>query len=474
MWLKIAPLTNEIDQRFIIPDRLQPTGAGCTAGQPVTANCVDDTTQGIWGHGRVAYSDFSTYQPYVYVIPGLVMVNASNPREAFLLGRLTFLVVAALLIVAGCFLAMLVGPGLGGLVGILTCLTPMVVFTSAMVSSSSTEIASGIAVFGAVLHLAYGGSRPRLAWTVLGIGGALLGCTRSLGPGWVIMAILFGTVLVGWRRALEIFREAKPRSMIAAGGLILGVAAGLTWQLLVQPRPPFSLKTLGLAFVHGFQQIPTVLVQEVGVFGWLDTAQPGLSYVIWGGLFVGLVTIALFLGSRREKWTLGLLIGANVLLVPVFNAFFAAPVNSGVQGRWLLPGAVAMPLLSGVIVGRNLRPNTVSARKVAIGTATAVGAVQFVALFQNGRRYAVGPSGPLWFFRSSLWNPQLGWMFWFIVAALSCAAIVVASGMMAWRDLPSGINTSPLNERDLPLRAPTSDSMMPSQLGADIRAEINT
>ncbi len=437
IWLKAAPLANVIEQAFKIPYRLQPSGAGCTAGTTVTANCLDHPALGKWGHSSIAYSDFSTYQPFVYVIPGLVMASARDPGQAFLVGRLTFLLFAISLIAAGCFLTMSIAPGIGVLVGVLTCLSPMVVFTSAMVSSSSTEIGSGVAVFGAILHLVYGGSRPRLAWTVLGIGGAILGCTRSLGPGWVVLAFLFAVVLVGWRSVLAIVREGAQRAIAAAVAVALGVGAGLIWQVLVQPRPPFTLKSVGLAFVHGFQLVPAVLIQEIGVFGWLDTSQPGLSYIVWGGLFVALVTMAMFFGSRKERWALGLLIGANVMLVPVFYAFFSASVGGGVQGRWLLPMAVAIPLLSGVVIGRNFRPSPTSTRKITLSVAGAVGAVQFLALYQNGRRYAVGPSGPLLFFRSSLWNPRLGWIFWLMVAALSCAAIVIGSGMIVWRDRSS-------------------------------------
>jgi len=449
-WLKVAPLTDVIDQAFTIPHRLQPSGAGCTAGRPITANCLDDPAHGKWGHGSIAYSDFSTYQPFVYVIPGLVMVNASSPTEAFLLGRFTFLAIAVLLIVAGAFLTISVGPGLGGLVGLLICLSPMVVFTSATVSSSSTEIASGVAMFGAIFHLAYSGPRRRLAWCVLGFGGAILGCTRSLGPGWVVIALLIGVVLVGWRSALTVVRRRTPRSIAAGAAIVLGCAAGLIWQLLVQPRPPFTFKTLGLAFVHGFQQIPTVLLQEVGVFGWLDTSQPGMNYVIWGGLFVALATIALLLGSRRERWALGLLIGANILFVPVFNAFFAAPVKSGVQGRWLLPMAVAIPLLSGVVIARNSQPSLVSSRKMALSVSVVVVGVQFLALYQNARRYAVGPSGPLLFFRSSLWNPQLGWVFWLIIVALSCATIVIGSAIIISGTRTTGVIVSSLGDNGPP------------------------
>jgi len=86
----------------------------------------------------------------------------------------------------------------------------------------------------------------------------------------------------------------------------------------------------------------------------------------------------------------------------------------------------------------------------------------------------VGPSGPLWFFRSSMWSPQLGWAFWLIMAALCCTVIVVASGMIVWREWPLEIGMSSPDRRDLSLLAPAPDSLPRSQPQGEVRADINT
>ena len=231
----------------------------------------------------------------------------------------------------------------------------------------------------------------------------------------------------------------------------MGCGACLTWQLLVQPRPPFSFKAEGLAFIHGFQQIPTVLEQEIGVFGWLDTTQPGLSYLIWGGLFAGLAVMALFLGSRGKAGPLAFSLAPISCLFPfpIHCLLRLKPRESKGGGSCRWPWRCRC--FRGVIVGRNLRPNSESTRRIALAIAAAVGAVQFLALYQNGRRYAVGPSGPLLFFRSSLWNPPLGWIVWLVVIASSCFAILIASEMIALTGPRSSVcKVSSPNEEPIP------------------------
>ena len=63
-------------QSVSYPPSCNRIGLVCTAGAPVTANCLDNPASGKWGHGSTAYTDFSTYQPFVYVIPGVAMINA--------------------------------------------------------------------------------------------------------------------------------------------------------------------------------------------------------------------------------------------------------------------------------------------------------------------------------------------------------------------------------------------------------------
>jgi len=44
----------------------------------------------------------------------------------------------------------------------------------------------------------------------------------------------------------------------------------------------------------------------------------------------------------------------------------------------------------------------------------AVPALQFVALYLNSRRYAVGTKGPVWFLSDAQWQPLLGWVPWLV------------------------------------------------------------
>ena len=237
-WLKIDPIIPKLTRRFSIPPRLQPNGAGCTAASPVPAVCVDSPTGGTWGKGSTAYSYLGTYQPFVYVLPGLVMRSAADPEQAFLLGRLTLAFIALLLIGTAVWLVLSVGCGLAGLLGVLVSLSPMVLFAVASLSSSSTEIAGGVAVSGAVIHLAYKGRLPRLAWSAFGVGSVFLVCSRTLGPLWMVMAILLGIGLVGWRSALVIVRRSMNWFASAAVLVLFGVGAGFSWQMQFSPVHP--------------------------------------------------------------------------------------------------------------------------------------------------------------------------------------------------------------------------------------------
>jgi Predicted membrane protein (DUF2142) len=431
--LNQLPLATRLTRRVTIPADLEPDNAGCTAFNPAPATCayLPGAPGAQWGHGPTAYTYLGTYQPFVYVLPGIAMHAATTPLRAFLIGRLTFGAIALVLIAAGGFLCFEIAPRRSVLVGLLAGLTPMVVFTSVTVSASSTEIAAGVAVFGAVLHLAYGGTRKRLAWMTLALGGATLAVSRTLGPLWVVIILLAGVGVMGWRPVWHMVRQNKRWCVPTATVLTLACAAGLAWQIAIQPRPALSLHALGLAFLHGFDGISTVLQQEIGVFGWLDTNQVGPSYVIWGAIVWSLVTLALFTGSRRERWTLGLLVAANLLLTPILYAVIAAPAGGGVQGRWLLPVAAGVPLLAGVVIARNARITDRATHLLTLGVVATIAVVQFLAFYQDGRRYAVGPTGALLYFRNSLWSPPGGWVLWLGLALVSCVGIVAAAALIA-------------------------------------------
>ncbi len=421
----------QLTRRVTIPAQLQPDKSGCTAFTQKPATCVaaSATVNSKWGNGSTAYTYLGTYQPFVYVLPGLAMHLAATPFQAYVIGRLAFGAMALLLIGLGALLCFEIAPRRAMLVGILASLTPMVVFTSATMSASSSEVAGGVAVSGAVLHLAYQGSRRRLAWGTLAVGGAVLASSRALGPAWIAIFALVTLSLIGWRRAWSTARRNPRWSVPAVAVLVVACAASLGWQFAFQPRPVLDLHTMALGFIHSFDTVPGILQEEVGIFGWLDTAQVGPSYIIWGGLVWSLLTLAMFLGSTRERWTLGWLVALNLLLTPLVYPTVAAPAGVGVQGRWLLPVAVSVPMLAGVIVARRTSI-TRAANLAVLGAASAVALVQFLAFYQNSRRYAVGSTGALLFFQKSQWTAPGGWIVWLALALVSCAGLVAAALLM--------------------------------------------
>jgi Predicted membrane protein (DUF2142) len=440
--LDTLPLVHQLTRRVTIPANLEPDTAGCTAGTPdVAATCINvspATTDTRWGTGTVAYTYLGTYQPFVYAVPGLAMRTAATALGAFIIGRLAFGAIALALIALGAFLCLEIGSRRLVLVGVLAAVTPMVVFTSATISAGSSEIAAGVAVTGAVLHLGYGGRRKRLAWAALAIGGAVLAVSRTLGPLWIVMLVGAGIGVAGWRPALATFRRNLRWAIPVTAVVGAACLASLAWQLIVQPRPPLHLSEMGLQFVHAFNTIPTVIQEEIGVFGWLDTEQAYPSTLLWEGLIWSMVTLALWVGSRRERWTLGSLVVANLVLTPILYPVIGAPAGVVVQGRWLLPVAVSVPLLAGVVCARHLRLSSRAARWLPAGLAAVVAGVQFLALYQNDRRYAVGSNGPLLFFRQNLWSPLGGWGLWLSVTLVSCLAIAAGSALLG-REGPSDV-----------------------------------
>jgi hypothetical protein len=107
-----------------------------------------------------------------------------------------------------------------------------------------------------------------------------------------------------------------------------------------------------------------------------------------------------------------------------------------VQGRHVLPVTIIVPLLSAVLIGR--RPLASPGWYAWAGLSiTSFAVFQFLALYLNGRHYAVGPKAPVLFFTAAFWSPPLGWKAW-IPMALVGAALCAASAALLWRSKQAG------------------------------------
>jgi hypothetical protein len=415
-----------------VPGELSPEGYTCFAFQPeVTADCQPD--------GPVATTEtvesptpIGAYPPFAYPLMGLAARLADSPDGAFLLARLVALVTASAAVFVGAwFLVREIGRW--ALLGAFVALSPMAVFAAASVTTSGLEIAAGFAV-GAIATVCIRDPaavlRSRTHYTLAGVGTALA-LSRQMGA--VALAVLLAiTVACCWRQALQALREHRASFIVLAATLGSSVVAVALWERAydhpTDTGSPLDLSALD-PFVNSGQEL---ILSSIGRFGWLDTPLPIWAWTAWLAVGVVLCGMALVLGDIRQRLALaaGLVAVIGVTFASYSSVFF--PVGAGSQGRHMLPLLAFCPTFAGVVVVERLRSVGLgdAARSLFVGVAGVVGLVQFVSLWTNGRRYAVGLSGSLWFLDDARWTPAGGWAPWLALAAVGAAglaALVLAS-----------------------------------------------
>ena len=368
-----------------------------------------------------------TYEPYSYAPAGFLMRLGHTRWSAWMLGRIGFALVSlGLLALAVVALWNDVVPPLA-LWGLFLAVTPTVVWLSGSVNPSAAEITAAICFTSGLLAITRPSPRRRGSWAALIAGGLVLATTRALGP-YFVAAIGLLVLVARGRRVLEAVRREPRLSVAAAGVVAAGVALNFWWEKRYQP----GLHVTPSALSHWkWERLPSIGREMVGVFGWLEWHMPNPVFYLWGALFLVLLAAALW----RGRWTERLAIVAGVVLtiVVTLSLHSILPVQTGydVYGRYVLPLAVAVPLLASDVVvrrgrGRARRPLLV----IATASAVVVLAIQAFAWFVNARRFAEGTSGPRWFVPHAQWIPSGGWIVWITVAMLGVAILATAATML--------------------------------------------
>jgi len=308
------------------------------------------------------------------------------------------------------------------LVGLLVAATPMTFFLGSVVNPSGLEIASATCLWCAGLVLAlerYGDPPPGLVAVVAVSAGTLL-LSRALSPLWVGAIVLILALLSGWQGVRSIAQARSMRWSLVPLGLLAVFAIG--WIVVAHALDllPVGAKSheTGIPLAASILGNTGPWIQQmIGVFGWLDTLSPLLTYLVWyavTGLFV-----LLALGSARVRHAGALaLLAAVVIFVPVAISYGQAH-RLGViwQARYIMPMAVGVPLLAVALVERSDALRRVRTR-VATMVCAALAVATFAAFAEALRRYATGVNGPINYLNGS-WQPPFG------ATALTVAALVV-------------------------------------------------
>jgi Predicted membrane protein (DUF2142) len=383
-------------------------------------------------------SSVGSYPPYIYVPAGLVMRAASSTTAALLLGRLTFALIAALLIMGALLVALRARPGPLTVAFVLLCVGPTAVLVMSAVNSSGPESAAGIAWWIALLA-ASEPEPPRSAWWLALAAGLVCGIARSTGPVWMTLITVIVVVYRGPRVSWRAFRSG---GTVAIASLVVCVLAGvatLGWQVGVQPAYQSSLApTLSSASAS---MIGDIFSRAIATFGWGEAAPAPLLAQVWGLLVAATLALGVGAALTRRAWReIAALVTICVTVVVVIAGFLAFGSHAGViQGRWFLAPLAGIPILSGWMAStpsealRSLRRVRLMSGVVVIGTAACLA----VFWWLNEYRYAVD-GGSLLFLGHTQWQPPLGWAPWLVCAVLGLVLVLVA-GLSGGSDAPSAV-----------------------------------
>jgi hypothetical protein len=376
-----------------------------------------------------------TYQPFMYLLPGLATRLAGDPVVALLLARLvTALICLALLATAAWLLATPTRGGLA-LVGLLLAVTPLVVFLTSVVSASGFEICAGICVFAAVLRIARSEPPPRPVFVALTVAGIILALSRPLGVIWLGLELALLLLLVGPDRLVRLIRTGGPASWLAAGSLLAAAGLGVGWELTIEPHHHTTMAELLYYLPRAIDLLPLDLKQAVGIFGWLDTWMPGGAYVLWVTALGLMLVGAIMLGTRRQRLILGLLTLATLGVALGIGAAIIMPIGDApLQARYFLAFAITVPLYAGEVIALNAgRLRWVKPAYLVGGAAALAAIIQAMALIANATSFMGDlPDYARVFTPAGRWTPPLGWIPWAAIGLAGCL-LLLAAGATAFR-----------------------------------------
>ena len=320
-------------------------------------------------------------------------------------------------------------------VGLMVALTPTALWLGAMVNPSGLEIAAAICLWcsGLVLALERMDDPPGALVATVAVAAAVLTLTRGLSPLWTVLILATLIVMAGPAAAWRLLRQRRD-VQVAAGALVAVAAAAVAWIVAVDalaigghayiPPPGWSPSRI---VAVAFGQTESWLVQMVGLLGWNDTAVPLATNLAWAVAIGTLLILAVGVGRSSESALVGGLVVA-VLVIPVVLTYIDIRKAGFVWvGRYTLPLAVGIPLMTAAMIGRADLPACLVRRLAGI-LLIMLGAAGFLGFAEALRRYAVGVNGPLDFLLHG-WAPIEGTataLVWYLAAT---AVLTV----MLWR-----------------------------------------
>ena len=384
------------------------------------------------------------YPPLYYAIvglPSLVTVSATG----FYLMRLMSDLLSAVFLALSVMSVVVWSKGRLLLVGVLVAATPTTIFLASVINPNGLEITAALCLWcsGLILVRDCAADPPRGLIMVVVAAAVGLMLARGLSPLWVVLIALTLAIVAGWRTTHRILTAKWTRwSLIvlvpsALFAVVWIVAAhGLNEQAAapsLRPQPNLSLVADLLGATGPW------IKQMIGVFGWLDTYSPYVTYLAWSAVLGLLILLALVCWRNvREAVGLVLLI-ALVILVPIVLTYMqAAQLGVIWQARYILPLAVGLPLLSAEIIEKSKVLRSVQSH-LAVLVCALLGVGQVCAWSQTLIRYTTGLGKKGGFFNNLLggsWQPPGGGLLLLVLFILAMFLLIAYCCYLVWLGPP--------------------------------------
>ena len=371
----------------------------CFAGNPnQPASCMDLQSD---GPQHSVDSSAIGYPPFYYFIVGWPTLLTSGLKSLYLI-RLVGALVVALLIALGLESVVRLRRPAPLLLAATVAITPAVLYFGAMATPSGITIAAAFAVWTAGMFLARSKKLDRIGWAAARFGFplCLFLLLRRDAVFWAALVIATIAVLIPrdrWRLLLR----ARP---LWAWAVACAVCAGI--QLLIAGAETGSSVAGQVGSTGGdfWRAVADAswLAQQIqgGILGWLDVNLPFpvlFIFVVSTGFLV--ISAIGFSGRRVSLALLGMTLA--IVTIPLLLGTVRWPY---LQGRYLLPFTVGLPLVAGLGLSEALK-GRLAPRRFLWLLMPLVAFAQIAAFAQAMRRYVSGATAEWWIFSRPQWSP---------------------------------------------------------------------
>jgi hypothetical protein len=312
----------------------------------------------------------------------------------------------------------------------LVALTPMVVYLGGAINPASLEIAAAVALWVSLSVLVRDDDTSRLTSRLAGVAviGAVFVNLRGLSPLFLAIIALATVATVPWARTWRVLRARTAWPWVALVG-IASVCA-LLWTRTagtldsdgVVHHPTLTFWT---AVQWSLGDTSVYVTNMLGQFGWVDTNLPSWVLMLVALTGGSVVLLALAVGNRRERLVLLGLAVVTVVVPVVIHASQAPYLGIVWQGRYFLPAAVGLPVLSGFVLGSALgAPGSALVRRAVLLLGSSWLVCQVTAFLVNVHRYQKGTDEAWWGVVPDQWNPPLPVSLLLVVLVVGLLALV--------------------------------------------------